>query len=55
MKVEGLILAGAHACLREVWPNVRALLTALGTGELWLDVGQPNIIRPSVGIDLDVV
>ena len=35
----------------EVWPDIRALRAAALADESRLDVGQPNIIRPSVAAD----
>ena len=36
-------------------PHFRAALAAGGGGESRLDVGEPHMIRPAVGADLDVV
>ena len=35
----------------EIRAHVRAFLAASLTGEAGLDVGQPNIIRPTVAVD----
>ena len=39
----------------EVGANLSAAVAASVTDETWLDVGQSNIVRPSIGAQRDVV
>ena len=48
-------LLSTHLGLRKNRPHFRAALAAGGAGESRLDVGEPHMIRPAVGADLDVV
>jgi hypothetical protein len=47
-------LAGAHAGLGKPRPHFGAALAA-GADEAWLDIRQPDVIRPAVGGDVDVM
>jgi len=48
-------LADAHPGRREIRPHVGAALAASCAYELRLEIRQPNIIRPSVTADRDVM
>ena len=39
----------------KVRPDVRAISSAAGADEIWLDIGEPDIVEPEVGVDLDVM
>ena len=47
--------AGPHACLRKHRPDIRAALAAARASEVWLDVGEANIIRPAVSVGFDMM
>ena len=43
-------LTSAHAGVRKFRPHLRTLFAAACTGEVWFDVGEPDIIGPAVSI-----
>jgi len=44
-----------HAALPKRGPQLRAALAAACTGEVWFDVGEPDIIGLDVSVGFDVV
>jgi hypothetical protein len=46
---------GAELSLRKFRPHVRAALAAACTGEVRFDVGEPDVIGPTVSVGFDVM
>src|SRR5438128_4742549 len=48
-------LTSTHMGVRKLWPYLRALSAAACTSEVWVDVEEPDIVGPSVGVGFDVM
>jgi hypothetical protein len=53
--IHKVVLTSPHPTVRVLRPNIRAALAAACTGDVRLDVGEPDVVGPTVSVGFDVM